>query len=450
MNFDRQLISGQQGLLEKGILELSRQDAELARLLDDEVVRQHNTLSLVASCCTVDPRTLAASASALVNVTAEGGPGKRYHAGCLNVDKVESLAIERAKSLFGAQYANVQSHSASNANYQVFSALLKPGDTFLGMSLDHGGHLTHGSPVTVSGTFYKAIGYGTTEEGLIDYEEVRRLAHEHHPKLIVCGATAYSRVVDFARFREIADEVGAILMADISHIAGLVATGLHPSPVDHAHVTTTCTHKQLAGPRGGLILSGRDANDIVPGFNLPFSRILDRAVFPMMQGAPAVNIIAAKAAAFGYAQKPEFKQYISRIRHAADTIVDAFNAHGYEVIGGQTNNHTVLIKLRGELTGTIAEEALEECGITVNKNRIPGETRSSFVTSGLRIGTGALAQRHMDEIGCKKVVELVCRILDVVQILSEKEYRLNPELRDGFINEVQSVCRDYPILSYTQ
>ena len=301
MAADTEPLRNQADLLRCGLADLRTEDAELARILDAEVSRQQRTLSLVSSSCAATPRSLAASASALVNVTAQGVAGKRHHAGCENVDLVESLAIRRARELFAAQYAAVQSHSASNANYQVLSALLEPGDTLLGMALDHGGDLTHGSSLAFTGAHYKAIRYGTTAQGTIDYQEVRQLAMAHRPRIIICGATAYSRVVDFQRFRDIADEAGAIVLADISHIAGLVATGRHPSPIDVAHVTTTCTHKQLAGPRGGLILSGRDADTKVPGLRSSFRRVLDQAVFPGMQGAPAVNMIAAKAAALGYA-----------------------------------------------------------------------------------------------------------------------------------------------------
>ncbi|WP_340621575.1 serine hydroxymethyltransferase [Xenorhabdus siamensis] len=450
MIVNNKLLQNQASLLQRGLADLEIQDGELAKLLDDEVRRQHRTLSLVASCCAVTPRTLAASASALVNVTAEGIPGRRYHAGCENVDLVESLAIRRALELFGAQYAGVQSHSASSANYQVLSALLEPGDTLLGMSLDHGGHLTHGSPVTFSGTYYRAIGYGTTSEGLIDYDEVRRLAHIHHPRIIICGATAYSRIVDFEQFREIADETGAILLADISHIAGLVATGRHPSPINFAHITTTCTHKQLAGPRGGLIMSGRDANEKVSGLKTTFARTLEQAVFPRMQGAPAINMIAAKAAAFGYAMSSEFDAYMERIRIIADTIAREFQKHGYEVIGGRTENHTILIRLHGSITGSIAESALEQCGIIVNKNRVPGETRSSFVTSGLRIGTGSLAQRHIDQLGCVQVVDLFCRILDAVKPLDEHKFVLDPVIHEVFRSEAEELCTMYPLINYME
>lgn len=447
---ENKLIKNQTALVNKGMSRLKECDSELAEMLDGEVERQHKTLSLVASCCAVEPEALAASASALVNVTAEGVPGKRYHAGCKYVDQVEALAIERACKLFGAKYANVQPHSASSANYEVLSSILKPGDTLLGMNLDHGGHLTHGSPVTFSGSYYKAIGYGTTPDGLIDYEEVERLAKEYRPRLIICGASAYSRFIDFDRFREIADEVGAILMADISHISGLVATKRHPSPINAAHITTMCTHKQLAGPRGGLILSGNDADTKVPGMEKTFRQVLQHSVFPWMQGAPEVNIIAAKAAIFKYAMTSEFDDYIGRIRSTADSVASRFKEKGYEVIGGETQNHTIMIRLKGDVTGAIAESALEKCSIIVNKNRVPGETRPSFVTSGLRIGTGSLAQRELDEEGCKKVVDLVVRILDKVKPISNKEYDLGYEEIEKFRTEVEEICIKYPIKKYME
>lgn len=448
MTADTARLRNQADLLRRGLADLQAQDAELADILDAEVTRQHRTLSLVSSSCAANPRSLAVSASALVNITAEGAPGRRHQAGCENVDRVEALAIRRAKTLFAAQYAGVQSHSASNANYQVLCALLEPGDTLLGMALDHGGHLTHGSPVAFTGANYKAIRYGTTAQGLIDYEEVRHLALAHRPRIIICGATAYSQVLDFQRFRAIADEAGAILLADISHIAGLVATGRHPSPIDLAHVTTVCTHKQLAGPRGGLILSGRDADTKVPGLRSTFRRILDQAVFPGMQGAPAVNMIAAKAAALGYAMSPAFDAYMGRIRSTADEMAKAFMAQDYEVVGGGTDNHSILLRLRGGITGSIAESALERCGIIVSKKRAQGETRSSFVANGLCIGTGSIAQRYFDPQGCRQVVDLLCRILDKVTPLSEQKYSLEPGLQEQFRRQVEALCAIYPIADY--
>lgn len=448
MAADIEPLRNQADLLRYGLADLRTEDAELARILDAEVSRQQRTLSLVSSSCAATPRSLAASASALVNVTAQGVAGKRHHAGCENVDLVESLAIHRARKLFAAQYAAVQSHSASNANYQVLSALLEPGDTLLGMALDHGGDLTHGSSLAFTGANYKAIRYGTTVQGTIDYQEVRELAMAHRPRIIICGATAYSRVVDFQRFRDIADEAGAIVLADISHIAGLVATGRHPSPIDVAHVTTTCTHKQLAGPRGGLILSGRDADTKVPGLRSSFRRVLDQAVFPGMQGAPAVNMIAAKAAALGYAMSAQFDAYMGRIRATADEMACAFMARDYEVVGGGTENHTILLRLPKGISGSLAESALEKCGIIVSKKRAPGETRSSFAANGLCIGTGSIAQRYVDPQGCRQIVDLVCRILDQLQPRGEQPYVLEPAQQKRFRLETEALCAMYPILEY--
>jgi glycine hydroxymethyltransferase len=441
-------LKDQADLLRRGLADLRAEDAELASILDAEVTRQHRTLSLVSSSCAVKPRTLVACASALVNVTAEGTPGRRHRTGCENVDLVESLAIRRARELFDAHYAGVQSHSASNAIAQVLSALLEPGDTLLGMAHDHGGALTLGSPAVFTGAYYKALRYGTTAEGLVDYAQVRSLALAHRPRIIICGASAYSRVMDFERFRAIADEAGAILLADISHIAGLVVTGRHPSPINAAHVTVTCTHKQLGGPRGGLVLCGRDANSTVPGLKSTFARVLDQAVFPRMQGAPAVNLIAAKAAALGYAKSVEFDACMGRVRRLADEVASAFQARGYEVVGGCSENHTVLIRLRNDVTGAIAESALEACGIVVNKHRVPGETRSSLITSGLCIGTGSMAQRNVDSEGCRQIVEWVCQVLDRVTPLGEQDYQLEPDVQAPLRTAVEALCARYPIADY--
>ena len=448
MAVDTQPLTHQADLLQRGLADLRAEDAELAALLDAEVTRQHQTLSLAASSCAVRPNILAASASLLVNVTAEGTPGWRHHAGCENADRVEALAVRRARELFGAQYAGVQSHSGSTANYQVLAALLEPGDTVLGMAPDHGGHLSHASPVAFTGANYKALRYGTTSKGVIDYDQVRTLALAHRPRVIICGATAYSHTIDFARLRGIADEAGSILLADISTIAGLVATGRHPSPIDAAHVTTLCTHKQLGGPRGGLILSGRDSETKVPGLKTSFSRLLDQAVFPRMQGAPAFNMIAAKAAAFGYAMSADFDAWMARIRTTADELANAFQACDYEVVGGRSENHSVLIRLRGGITGAIAQAALEQCGIIVDKHRAPGETRPSFVAGGLCIGTGSLAQRQLDADGCRQVVELVCRVLDAVTPLNEHKFTLDPNAQESLRLQAQALCAKYPLADY--
>ncbi|KAF0864892.1 serine hydroxymethyltransferase [Pseudomonas sp. LD120] len=448
MAVDTEQLRNQADLLRRGLADLRNEDAELASILDAEVARQHRTLSLASSSCAAGPRSLAASASALVNVTVQGIPGRRHYSGCENVDLVESLAIRRARELFAAQYAGVQSHSASNANYQVLTALAEPGDTILGMALEQGGHLAHGRVEAFTEANYKAVRYGTTSQGEIDYAEVRQLAMAHRPRIIICGATAHSRVVDFQRFRAIADEAGAIVLADISHIAGLVATGRHPSPIDAAHVTITCTHRQLAGPRGGLILSGRDADTKVPGLRSSFRRVLEQAVSPGMQGAPAVNMIAAKAAALGHAMSPQFDAYMGRVRDAADEMASAFMARDYEVVGGGTENHSILLRLRGGITGAIAESALETCGIIVNKLRARGETRSSFVGNGLCIGSGSVAQRGIDPQGCRQVVDLVCRILDKVTPLGEQRYQLDSVLQEQFRLEVEALCLRYPIADY--
>ncbi|BAQ76705.1 glycine hydroxymethyltransferase [Pseudomonas sp. Os17] len=448
MAADTEPLRTQADLLRRGLADLRAEDTELASILDAEVTRQHRTLSLVSSSCAAGPRSLAASASALVNVTVEGAPGRRHYSGCENVDRVEALAIRRARELFSAQYACVQSHSASNAIYQVLTALAEPGDTILGMALEQGGHLAHGRVEAFTEANYKAVRYGTTSQGEIDYAEVRQLAMAHRPRIIICGATAHSRVVDFQRFRAIADEAGAIVLADISHIAGLVATGRHPSPIDAAHVTITCTHKQLAGPRGGLILSGRDADTKVPGLRSSFRRVLEQAVSPGMQGAPAVNVIAAKAAALGYAMSPLFDAYMGRIRATADEMACAFMERDYEVVGGGTENHTILLRLRGGISGSIAESALEKCGIIVSKKRGPRENRSSFAANGLCIGTGSIAQRHVDAQGCRQIVDLVCRILDQVQPHGEQKYTLEPGLQEQFRQQTEALCAMYPIREY--
>lgn len=440
-------IRTQRELINHGLDKLANEYTLISDVLDKEINRQHNTLSLVASCCAVSPEVLATLSSSLVNVTAEGSPKFRYHAGCENVNTIEQIAIDSACDLFGAKYANVQPHSASSANYEVLSQLLNPGDTILGMDMDSGGHLTHGSKVTLSGKYFKSIGYHTNIDGEIDFSEVEELALKFHPKLIICGATAYSREIDFSKFREIADKVGAILLADISHISGLVIAGYHQSPIDYAHVTTTCTHKQLAGPRGGLILSGKDADEIVPGKEISFRKALQRAVFPWMQGAPAVNVIAAKAVAFEKAKTLNFKEYISDIRKIADIFVYEFKKRGYEVIGGKSENHTILLKLKNGMTGYIAEKALEKYSIIVNKNRIPGEKRSSVITSGLRIGVGSLAQRGIDRKGCEEIVEIFCRILNGIVPLNEREFYENDDL-SNMKKQVEKICMEYPIKEY--
>jgi glycine hydroxymethyltransferase len=382
---------------------LTAADPEIAGLIRDETRRQNEGLELIASENFVSPAVMEALGSPLTNKYAEGLPGKRYYGGCEVVDKVEQLAIDRAKELFGAEHANVQPHSGAQANMAVFLAFLKPGDTFLGMDLSNGGHLTHGSPVNFSGLLYRAVSYGVTEQGLLDYEEMERLAREHKPKMIIAGYSAYSREIDFARFAAVAKEVGALFMVDMAHFAGLVAAGVYPSPVPHADIVTTTTHKTLRGPRGGMILC-RAAH----------AKAIDKAMFPGTQGGPLEHAIAAKAVAFREALQPSFKDYCQRVVKNARALAAALVEKGYHVVSGGTDNHLMLVDLRSrdaELTGKVAEQALDRAGIHTNKNTVPGETRSPFVTSGIRIGTPSLTTRGMGEAEMREVAGLMDRVL---------------------------------------
>ena len=378
-------------------------DPDIASLIDQEIARQNDGLELIASENFVSPAVLEAMGTPLTNKYAEGLPGKRYYGGCEFVDKVEQLAIDRAKQLFGADHANVQPHSGAQANYAAMATFLKPGDTFLGMDLSNGGHLTHGSPVNFSGMLYHPVSYGVTDEGLIDYDDVGRKAREHHPKLVLAGYSAYSRVVDFAAFAEIAREIGAIFMVDMAHFAGLVAAGEYPSPIPHADVVTTTTHKTLRGPRGGLILCREQ-----------HAKGIDKAVFPGSQGGPLEHIIAAKAVCFKEALEPAFKDYSRRVIANARALAAALATRGFQIVSGGTDNHLMLVDLRnrgGALTGKIAQAALDEAAITVNKNTVPKETQSPFVTSGIRIGTPAVTTRGMGEAEMVQIAELIDRVL---------------------------------------
>ncbi|MBB1151748.1 MULTISPECIES: serine hydroxymethyltransferase [Amycolatopsis] len=434
-------------LARAGIDGLRTTDPDLYRMLEAEYRRQTDTLVMVASCSVVDPSVLVCSASPAVNVTAEGYPGRRFHAGCAQVDEIEQLAIDRACALFGARYANVQSHSASVANEAVLAALMRPGDPLLGMELRQGGHLTHGAPASMSGQLYDAHGYGLGPDGGIDYDQVRSIAHQVRPKVIVCGATAYPRAVDFRRFREIADEVDAMLIADISHIAGLVAAGRHQNPIDHAHLTTTCTHKQLFGPRGALILSGRDWDRPVGGTTL--AARIQRAIFPLFQGAPAVNTIAAKACALGRCATPAFAELAGRIADDARALADAFGRLGYTVVSGGTDNHIVLLDLTPlGISGLVAEKALESAGIIVNKNHIPADPRPSAVTSGLRIGTNTLAARGARPADMSRCAGLADRVLRAVQPVDDRDHVLDPCIRAEVNAEVVELCRAWPLPGY--
>ena len=377
---------------------LSKMDPEVGNAVELEYARQQRNIELIASENIVSEAVMAAMGSVLTNKYAEGYSGKRYYGGCQCVDIVENLAIERAKKLFGAKFANVQPHSGAQANYACYMALCNPGDTVLGMNLDHGGHLTHGSPVNYSGKYYNIVPYGVDEKtGRIDYDALRELAKKEKPKMIIAGASAYPRVIDFAKFSEIAKEVGAYLMVDMAHIAGLVATGLHPSPVPYADVVTTTTHKTLRGPRGGLILCNDEA----------IAKKINSAVFPGSQGGPLMHIIAAKAVSFGEALKPEFKTYQQQIVNNAKTLADALTKKGFNLVSGGTDNHLMLVDLQnfGELTGKEMEHRLDEVYITVNKNKVPGDPRSPFVTSGIRVGTPAATTRGFKEPEMEKIAQ---------------------------------------------
>lgn len=369
--------------------EISNFDSEVAKAMTDEINRQDANIELIASENIVSKAVMAAMGSPLTNKYAEGYPGKRYYGGCEHVDVVEDLARERAKELFGCEYANVQPHSGAQANMAVFFAIMEPGDTFMGMNLAHGGHLTHGSPVNMSGKYFNVVPYGVNDDGFIDYDEVLRIAKECQPKLIVAGASAYARAIDFKRFREIADEVGAILMVDMAHIAGLVAAGLHMSPIPYAHVTTTTTHKTLRGPRGGMILSSNEINEKY-NFN--------KAVFPGIQGGPLMHVIAGKAVCLKEALSDEYKAYQTQVVKNAAALADALMERGFNIVSGGTDNHLMLVDLQNlDLTGKEVEKLLDSVHITANKNTVPNDPKSPFVTSGIRLGTPAITTRGAKE-----------------------------------------------------
>ncbi len=382
--------------------QLRKQDPEVMKALGLELQRQRDNIELIASENIVSEAVLEAMGSVLTNKYAEGYPSKRYYGGCEHVDIVEDIARERAKELFGAEHANVQPHSGAQANMAVYLAALKPGDTVLGMNLAHGGHLTHGSPVNASGLLYNFVAYGVQEDSFtIDYEEVRKLAFKHRPRLIVAGASAYPRIIDFETLGQIAKDVGALFMVDMAHIAGLVAAGLHPNPVPHAHFVTTTTHKTLRGPRGGMILCHK-----------AWAAAIDKAVFPGSQGGPLMHIIAAKAVAFGEALQPSFKEYAQQVVNNAKVLSEELTAKGINIVSGGTDNHLMLIDTRNlNITGKAAEHVLDEVGITVNKNAIPFDPTSPFVTSGIRVGTPAATARGMKEDAMKVIAEVIAMVL---------------------------------------
>ena len=403
-------------------------DPQVAEAIDSELNRQRSKLELIASENIVSPAVLAAQGSVLTNKYAEGYPGKRYYGGCEYVDVVEQLAIDRAKKLFGAEYANVQPHSGAQANMAVFFALVKPGDTVMGMNLTDGGHLTHGSPVNMSGKYFKIVPYGVRKEDeRIDYDELERIAKECKPKLIVGGASAYARVLDFERMANIAHSVGAYLMVDIAHIAGLVAAGLHPSPVPYADVVTTTTHKTLRGPRGGMILC-KDAE---------FGKQFNKAIFPGIQGGPLMHVIAAKAVALGEALKPEFKEYAQQVIKNAKVLAEELTKDGFRIVTGGTDNHLMLVDLTPKkLTGKVAQNVLDEVNITVNKNTIPFEPLSPFVTSGIRLGSPALTTRGFKEDDMREVADIIALVLDHPE---------SDEAKAEAKQRVAALCAKYPL-----
>ena len=383
--------------------EIKKADSEIADAIQAEMKRQNSHLELIASENWVSKAVMAAMGSPLTNKYAEGYPGKRYYGGCQCVDVVEDLARERAKKLFGCDYANVQPHSGAQANLAVFFAMLEPGDKVMGMNLDHGGHLTHGSPVNISGKYFNVVSYGVNDEGVIDYDKVREIAVKEKPKMIIAGASAYARIIDFKKFREIADEVGAYLMVDMAHIAGLVAAGLHPSPIPYADVTTTTTHKTLRGPRGGLILCNQEAAD---KFNF------NKAVFPGIQGGPLEHVIAGKAVCFKEALEPEFAEYQKQIIKNAQALSKGLMDRGVKIVSGGTDNHLMLVDLRGEdVTGKELEKRLDAAHITCNKNTVPNDPRSPFVTSGVRLGTPAVTTRGLKEDDMDMIAECIALVL---------------------------------------
>ena len=405
---------------------LSEYDKEVGAAIEAECARQRRNLELIASENIVSEAVMMAMGTVLTNKYAEGYPGKRYYGGCENVDVIENLAIERAKKLFGCDYANVQPHSGAQANMAVFIAMLKPGDTVMGMNLDHGGHLTHGSPVNFSGLYFNIVPYGVNDEGYIDYDELEKKAMEARPKLIIAGASAYCRTIDFKRFREIADKCGAYLMVDMAHIAGLVAAGLHPSPIPYADVVTTTTHKTLRGPRGGLILANKEANE---KFNF------NKAIFPGSQGGPLEHVIAGTAICFGEALKPEFRTYQEQVIRNAAALAADLQEEGFKVLTGGTDNHLMLLDLRGmEISGKELQNRCDEVYITLNKNTVPNDPRSPFVTSGVRIGTPAVTTRGLKESDMKEVAHCIW--------LAATEFE---NKADEIRSIVTGICSRYPI-----
>ena len=406
---------------------VKQQDPKVQEMIELELGRQRNKLEMIASENFVSQAVMEAQGSVLTNKYAEGYPHKRYYGGCEYVDMVEELAIERAKQLFGAEHVNVQPHSGSQANFGVYFALLEPGDTIMGMNLSHGGHLTHGSPVNVSGKYFNIIPYGVdAETGRIDYDEMRKIAQEHKPKMIIGGGSAYSRQIDFKTMADIAHEVGAIFMVDMAHFAGLVAAGLHPNPVEYADIVTTTTHKTLRGPRGGMIMCKEE-----------YAKAIDKSIFPGIQGGPLMHVIAAKAVAFGEALQPEFKEYAKQVIVNAQTLAEALQQEGFTIVSGGTDTHVLLVDLRTVgLTGKVAEHILDEVGITCNKNTIPFDPESPFVTSGIRLGTPALTTRGLNAEDMKEIASIIALVLKRPE---------DTEAQEEAKQRVAKLCKQYPM-----
>ena len=406
---------------------VKQQDPKVQEMIELELGRQRNKLEMIASENFVSQAVMEAQGSVLTNKYAEGYPHKRYYGGCEYVDMVEELAIERAKQLFGAEHVNVQPHSGSQANFGVYFALLEPGDTIMGMNLAHGGHLTHGSPVNVSGKYFNIIPYGVdAETGRIDYDEMRKIAQEHKPKMIIGGGSAYSRQIDFKTMADIAHEVGAIFMVDMAHFAGLVAAGLHPNPVEYADIVTTTTHKTLRGPRGGMIMCKEE-----------YAKAIDKSIFPGIQGGPLMHVIAAKAVAFGEALQPEFKEYAKQVIVNAQTLANALQQEGFTIVSGGTDTHVLLVDLRTVgLTGKVAEHILDEVGITCNKNTIPFDPESPFVTSGIRLGTPALTTRGLNAEDMKEIASIIALVLKRPE---------DTEAQEEAKQRVAKLCTQYPM-----
>ena len=406
---------------------IKQQDPKVQEMIELELGRQRNKLEMIASENFVSQAVMEAQGSVLTNKYAEGYPHKRYYGGCEYVDMVEELAIERAKQLFGAEHVNVQPHSGSQANFGVYFALLEPGDTIMGMNLSHGGHLTHGSPVNVSGKYFNIVPYGVdAETGRIDYDEMRKIAQEHKPKMIIGGGSAYSRQIDFKTMADIAHEVGAIFMVDMAHFAGLVAAGLHPNPVEYADIVTTTTHKTLRGPRGGMIMCKEE-----------YAKAIDKSIFPGIQGGPLMHVIAAKAVAFGEALQPEFKEYAKQVIVNAQTLANALQQEGFTIVSGGTDTHVLLVDLRTVgLTGKVAEHILDEVGITCNKNTIPFDPESPFVTSGIRLGTPALTTRGLNAEDMKEIASIIALLLKRPE---------DTEAQEEAKQRVAKLCKQYPM-----